>query len=225
MQLRIQRSQRRGITNIVIFCLDIRAEYSPEEKSNIEKYRLGPQAIYNSRAAAKHLDKVGAHLELARDRHSSFGQMTAGLAKGAVSFALAKMQLNVTIASFAKGHHIECKDLEELLEAEDALRQACKELTRYLEVAATFNGAEVVIEYERGEEKVHVTQGVPPLLEAPHFIAQDTPEPSQQWYNARESASTLQTILDLWRNEVIVRQVVWGLGIIMALMFLLHSWS
>jgi hypothetical protein len=79
--------------------------------------------------------------------------------------ALAKMQLNVTIASLGRGHHIECKDLEELLESEDTIRTACKNLTRYLEVADTFDGSELVIEYVNGEEKVHVAQNAPPLLE------------------------------------------------------------
>ena len=53
MQLKIQRSQRTGgiVGNTVFFCLDVRADYSPEEQSNIGKYKLGGQAIYNSRAA------------------------------------------------------------------------------------------------------------------------------------------------------------------------------
>ena len=82
-----------------------------------------------------------------------------------MSMALAKMQLNISIASLGRGHHIECKDLEELLESEDTIRTACKNLTRYLEVASTFDGSEVVVEYVNGEEKVHVAQSAPPLLE------------------------------------------------------------
>ena len=95
-----------------------------------------------------------------------------GLAHGALSLAMAKMALNITIASLGKGHHIECKDLEELLEAEDTVRAACKNVTRYLEIADTFNGSETVIEYEKGEEKIHITQGATPLLTyaAPEFF-------------------------------------------------------
>jgi hypothetical protein len=87
--------------------------------------------------------------------------------------ALAKMQLNVTIASLGRGHHIECKDLEELLESEDTIRTACKNLTRYLEVADTFDGSELVVEYVNGEERVHIAQNAPPLLE---FSGPDSPE-------------------------------------------------
>jgi hypothetical protein len=162
VQLKIQRSQRASITNTIIFCLDIRADYSAEERHNIEKYKLGSQGIYNSRAAQKHLSSAERHLD--QTQSGSTGQRVGGLVKGAFSMALAGMQLNVTIASLAKGHHIECKDLEELLEAEDTLRNACKNVTRYLQAAETFNGSEVVVSYENGEEKVHTAQNAPPLL-------------------------------------------------------------
>ena len=165
MQLKLQRSQRtRGVTaSTVFFCLDVRADYTPEEKSNINKYRLGPQVIYNSRAAQKHLEAAGAHLD--RTQEGPTGNRMMGLVRGATSLAMANMQLYISIASLGRGHHIECKDLEELLESEDTIRTACKNLTRYLEVASTFDGSEVVVEYVNGEEKVHVAQNVPPLLE------------------------------------------------------------
>jgi len=167
MQLRLQRTQRAGgiAGGTVFFCLDARADYSQEERSNINRYKLGGQTLYNSRAAQKHLEASGAHLE--RTQEGSAGNRLIGLARGAASLALAKMQLNISIASLGRGHHVECKDLQELLETEDTLRNACKELTKYLEVAATFDGSEVVIEYEKGEEKVHITQGAVPLLSGP----------------------------------------------------------
>jgi hypothetical protein len=165
MQLKLQRSQRtRGVTaSTVFFCLDVRADYTPEEKSNINKYRLGPQVIYSSRAAQKHLEAAGAHLD--RTQEGPTGNRMMGLVRGATSLAMANMQLSISIASLGRGHHVECKDLEELLESEDTIRTACKNLTRYLEVASTFDGSELVVEYVNGEENVHVAQNVPPLLE------------------------------------------------------------
>lgn len=164
MQLKIQRSQRTGgiVGKTVFFCLDVRADYSAEERSNIQKYKLGSQGIYNSRAAQKHFDNMDT--QLARVDSKSAKEQLTGLARGVVSLALAKMSLNITIASLGKGHHVECKDLQELLEAEDTVRTACKDVTRFLEVADTFNGSETVIEYERGEERVHVMQSALPLL-------------------------------------------------------------
>jgi hypothetical protein len=129
MQMKIQRSQRmRGVVgNTVFFCLDVRAEYSSEERDNIRKYKLGPQVVYNSRAARKHIDRAGDQFDRTQERDLK-GQV-AGLARGAFSLALAKMSLNISIASLERGHHIECKDLDELLEAEDAVRHACKSVT------------------------------------------------------------------------------------------------
>jgi len=169
MQLKIQRSQRASITNVIIFCLDIRADYSAEEQRNIQKYRLGSQGIYNSRAAQKHFAAAEGHLD--QTQTGTTGQRMGGLVKGAFSMALAHMQLNVTVGSLGRGHHIECKDLEELLEAEDTLRTACKNLTRFLEVANTFDGSELVVSYDNGEEKVHIAQNMPPLLSGPEVTS------------------------------------------------------
>src|SRR5258706_908286 len=157
MQLKLQRSQRAGgiVGSTVLFCLDVRADYSPEERTNIRKYRIGSQAVYTSRSAQKHLDTAGTHLD--RTQEGTLGTRAAGLARGALSMAMAKMSLNISIESLGRGHHIECKDLEELLEAEDTVRPSCKNVTRYLEAAATFDGSAILVEYEKGEEKVHVT--------------------------------------------------------------------
>jgi hypothetical protein len=56
MQLKIQRSQRTGgvLGKTVIFCLDVRADYSSAEQDNIRKYKLGSEIIYSSRTAQKH---------------------------------------------------------------------------------------------------------------------------------------------------------------------------
>ena len=165
MQLKIQRSQRAGglAATTILFCLDVRADYSAEEKDNIQKYRLGGQIIYNSQAARRHLESADAHLDSTQS--GSVASRAAGLAKGVAAMALSKMQLNISIASLARGHHIECKDLEELLEAEDTVRGACKNLTRFLQVAETFNGSELVVEYVNGEEQIHITEHAPALLE------------------------------------------------------------
>jgi hypothetical protein len=164
MQLKMQRSQRASgiIASNILFCLDVRADYAPEEQDNIRKYRLGGQVIYNSQSARNHLEKMNAQLD--RTQEGTAGNRAAGLARGVLSLAMAKMSLNISIDSLGRGHHIECKDLEELLETEDTVREACKGVTRWLEAAATFDGSETVIEYEKGEEKVHVTEAAPPLL-------------------------------------------------------------
>lgn len=219
MQLKIQRSQRAGgITGGTIhFCMDVRADYSGEERDNIRKYKLGQQVIYNSQAARRHLESAGVHLD--RTQEGTAGNRAAGLARGVVSLAMAKMNLNISINSLAKGHHIECKDLEELLETETTVREACKGVTKYLEVAATFDGSETVIEYERGEEKVHVTQGATPLL---------TEYPPSNEGNAAEGPDDdpayafKQWVRGQWMKPRVRKIVYYGAGILLAF-FMLRS--
>lgn len=154
MQLKIQRSQRTGgvISSTVFFVLDVRADYSRTEQDNISKYKLGKQVIYNSRASQKHLDNATSRND---------GSMS-GITKGLVSLAMAKMNLNISIDSLGNGQHIECKDLEELLEAEEAVMLACRNVKQFLDVAATFDGRTILIDYDK-EEKVHQSSGMPDL--------------------------------------------------------------
>src|SRR5947208_17047345 len=111
MQLKLQRSQREGgvISKNVIFCLDARVQLTQQEQANVNRYRLGNQVIYNSQAARKHLDNANA----AGAQGSYF--------KSLASVALAAINLNISIDSLQRGQHIECKDLDELLGAEEAL--------------------------------------------------------------------------------------------------------
>jgi hypothetical protein len=222
MQLKIQRSQRTSITNAVIFCLDIRADYSAEEQHNIQRYRLGAQSVYSSRAAQKHFATAEGHLD--QTQTGTTGQRVGGLVKGAFSMALAHLQLNVTVGSLSKGHHIECKDLQELLEAEDTLRTACKNLTRFLEVANTFDGSELVVTYENGEEKVHVTENMPPLLTGPESTS-TTADISQTGTFTEEPAYNLGVkVREIW-SDVSNRRIIYAGGAIILIILLVRACS
>jgi hypothetical protein len=140
MQLKIRRNQSTTglFSQSVVFCADIRAEYTDEERANINKYSLGGDVIYNSRAAAEHLSRIERQVD----------GSGVGLIKGFGSLLLSKMNLNVTIASLQQGHHIECKDLGELLECEDAILTACKGIKGFLAAAATFDGREIIVDVD-----------------------------------------------------------------------------
>ncbi|MGF1610378.1 MAG: hypothetical protein ACFCUQ_13340 [Kiloniellales bacterium] len=140
MQLKLKRTQRAGglMGGKVYFALDARADLTEEEAHNVRKYKLGSEVIYNSEASRKHLQSGAAALATGN---------VGGLLKSSVSLAMSRLSLNVTVESLTKGHHIECKDLEELLGAEEAIRQACENVKTYLAVAATFDGREEVVEY------------------------------------------------------------------------------
>jgi hypothetical protein len=139
MQLKLTRSQRTGgvISKSMIFCLDARAQLTSEEQENVTKYKLGSQVIYNSEAAQKHVD--AGHAAAAG----------GGYLKAIGSYALARLKLHVTINSLQQGQHIECKELDELLGAEAALMTACENLKGYLDTAKSFDGREVVIDFNQ----------------------------------------------------------------------------
>ena len=136
MQLKLSRSQKaKGLmSKSVIFCLDARAEYTPEEQANIRKYKLGGQVIWNSAAGEKAL----GNFNNAMDNQSVVGSLT--------SLAKLKISLKITIDSLGNGQHIETESLDELLGAEEALMQGCQNAKSFLEVASTFDGAERVVE-------------------------------------------------------------------------------
>lgn len=181
MQLKLQRCQRAGgvIAKTVIFCLDARVDYSSAETANISKYRLGGQIVYHSQAARRHLENMGRHLD--RVDSESLRDKATGLTRGITSLALSKMNLNISIASLGRGHHIECKDLPELLDAERTLMDACRSLKQYLDAASTFNGSIILVDFDDGE-KVHMSQGALELaaLPPPSTESQSSAKPNAQ---------------------------------------------
>ena len=168
MQLKLKRSQRDGgiISKTAIFCLDARVEFTRAEQQNITRYKLAGQVIYNSEASKKHLDRADQQQD---------GSLKGSL-KSLASVALAAMKLNISIASLERGQHIECKSLDELLGAEDAIMTACQNLKGYLAAAATFDGREVLVDFADEEPRVvaHATTPDLKLIAPPREIADGT---------------------------------------------------
>ena len=140
MQLKLKRSQRTGgmLGGKAIFMLDAQVMLTNEEAHHVKQYKLGGEVVYNSERSRKHLENAQAGL----------AERTAlGVSKGLARVALAKMSLNITIDGLTKGQHVECKSLDEMLGAEEAIRTACEGVKTYLNLAATFDGREEVVEY------------------------------------------------------------------------------
>lgn len=147
MKLILRRLQRSGgmLSNKVVFGLNARADLTSDEQSLVSKYRLGQYVVYDSEARKRHGDAANSHFDDAT--RSSTGRSLWKSARGLASAAMAALSLRITIDSLAQGQQIECKDLDELLGAEAAIREACNNLKAYLETALTFDGREEVIEF------------------------------------------------------------------------------
>ena len=146
MQLRLRRSEgsKGMISKTLMFCLDARLELTPDEAEAVRKYKIGSQCIYNSEQSKKHLSAGAASL--------ATGNMV-GLAKAGFRMAMSQLQLNITLDSLTRGHNIQCKDLDEVLDAEQSLMKACENAASYLSAAATFDGSEEIIDVRAPEAK------------------------------------------------------------------------
>lgn len=146
MQLKLKRTTRETgmLTKTTLFCLDAALSLEPAEAEAIAKYKLGPQVIYASERAK----------EAAAATTNTSGTV-AGAAKAWANVIAARLALTITIQGLTTGQHIECKDVAELLEAENAIQTACENLKLYLAAAETFNGQERVIDYSGDKPTVH----------------------------------------------------------------------
>jgi len=159
MSLKLKRSQKQSSFGAVIYILDARMDVSADILAHIRKHRLGGKLVYESEARQQHRANALGHAAGSADAASGMGliptpgQVGKGLLKTAwklgragVSAARASMALRITIDGLIAGVHVECKSMEELLEAEEAIRQAAENLKGYVEVGKTFDGGEHVVE-------------------------------------------------------------------------------
>lgn len=160
MQLKITRSQRESgiLSKTAVFIIDARVVFTPEEQRHVAHYKLWNEHIYSSQSANKSWAEAQAH-------GSEWKAGGGGAFKSLAHSVIASFKLNVTVASIYNGQNIECKSLDELIFAEECIKTACKTLREYLDVAATFNGAEVLYEIEGGEAVV-IARAIPPRADA-----------------------------------------------------------
>jgi hypothetical protein len=137
MQLKLRRTQKTSgmMSKSVVFCLDARLHLTAEEAENVRKYRLGDMVIYNSENKKKHMAAVSDALST-----RSLGSVV----KGYAHLAMSALSLNITFNKLVEGTHVECKDMDELLGAEEAIEQAAEAAKTYLALAETFDGREIV---------------------------------------------------------------------------------
>lgn len=122
MRLLLRRDQRSGLLGKVIFTLDVRAELTPYELSNIKRYRLGDTELY-----ASHQITPGT-----------------GLLGVASRLAFKAITLQITVNDLASGKRIDAKDVVELIAIEEHILEAAKTFKQVLDAASHFGGEEVI---------------------------------------------------------------------------------
>ena len=131
MHLKVRRGQKSGMLGgKVVFTLDVRAELNQDEHALVERYKLWPEVVYSTEASTANAERAQA------------GNLTA---LGAL-IADKVLKKFFTTKDLVSGQHIECKDLAQVVAAEEQVRVACANLKQYLAVATTFDGREEVVE-------------------------------------------------------------------------------
>jgi len=123
MKLLVRRNQRSGLLGKMIFTLEVRADLSQEERSAIDKYKLGDSVLYEKNTV---IDP---------------GSGLLGLAS---RLAFKAMNMSVSVKDLANGKKLECKDIVEMLAVEDQIREAGKTFNAVLKAAQHFGGEEVI---------------------------------------------------------------------------------
>lgn len=136
MLLKIKRAQKSTMMGNALFSLDFKAEVSDEERKLIDKYKLGKSIVYSSEA----FQKNAAAFQDAK------AQGGGGFLKGMAAIASSFFNLKISVNDLVDGRHIEMKDLDEMISAEQQIVQACNNLKAHLAAAKTFDGREDTIE-------------------------------------------------------------------------------
>jgi len=107
----------------ITFSLEVRADLTADERASIAKYKLGDTMLYQSHEMT--------------DRGS-------GLLGVASRLAFKALTISVSVKDLVNGKKIECKDIVEMLAAEDQIKEAAQTFVQVLHAAATFGGEEVI---------------------------------------------------------------------------------
>jgi len=128
MKLRLNRSQRTSgvMSKNVVFSLGAQVDLTAEEAGYVKKYKMNKQVLYNK-------DRVNPELH---DYKSGKGLMR--------NLSAIAMNINLTVDDLVGGRTIECKNIGEILDAEDTVKSACQGLKQLLEACSGFEGEEII---------------------------------------------------------------------------------
>ena len=124
MKLLLRREQKTSdFSGKITFILTVRADLTDAERSAVDKYKLGNSLLY------------------ARENVRLESETMGGVAK-----LLFKNMLNLTVRVYdlVNGKTIECKEILEMLAAEEQIKEAGQVFMTMLRAAMHFGGEEVL---------------------------------------------------------------------------------
>lgn len=126
MKVKIRRDQVTGITGKVTFTVNFIAELSPEAREAVKRYRFGNTVLY-----AKD-PKLDPTINIFR------------LLWRMLWLRLTRKRWQINVNDLVNGRTIQCKDILEVLDAEERVMGAAKSFASVLRAAAWFGGEEIV---------------------------------------------------------------------------------
>jgi len=106
-----------------VFSLDVRADLTADEKAAVQKYKLANTILYERKPP--------------KEGSNEYAQLGNAL-------AWRFLNLIITVNDLQNGKRIECKDIVEMLGAEQQVREAAATFKTVLEACRQFGGEEIV---------------------------------------------------------------------------------
>lgn len=110
----------------VLFSLAAQVDLTAEESEYVKKYKMGSNVVYNK-------DRVNPEMH---DYKSGKGIMR--------NLSAIALNINLTVDDLVRGRTIECKDIIEIIDAEQSVKSACANLKGLLDACAGFEGEELI---------------------------------------------------------------------------------
>ena len=127
MELLLSKSQKSGmLTSTITFTLNIKTRLNDEEQALIKKYKMGKEVVYEKLPIGAAVAGMGGIA----------GALTAITAKA--------LKLVFTVDDLVKGRTIECKDILDMIAAEQQIRDAADGFWGIIQASKNFEGEEVV---------------------------------------------------------------------------------
>lgn len=127
MELLLSKSQKSGmLTSTITFVLNIRTKLTDEEQALVRKYKMGKEIVYEKLPVTETASNLGGFA----------GALTAITGKA--------LRLIFTVDDLVTGRTIECKDILDMIAAEQQIRDAADAFWGILQASKNFEGEEVV---------------------------------------------------------------------------------